>query len=466
MEKDKMSSNEIKYKTIGIHNFGIIRKSNIEIKPLTVFIGPNNCGKSSIMKLIHSFNLSNKNDFLDNIYLNTMRSIDFLNKGKLSLMDIVFDLSTHLKSKDQKPFKFQCFRLCELRKNDFLDYMGRKIEENIMDKFHTDSDELIAFNENEFRIQVSNAEIKKVKDGDFNIEFNSFSVKTDDEFKEKTGIKVFRDNKDIIMEFPTKMYDKETFEIFLIFYEIIFRIVFENILLENSYFIPSKRFELSSKDICLMNRFPVCKNPFEFFMDRLHFDSNKRGPFYNLACEFEMELGFQAVFADADVVRFRNPINNEFISSDLVSNSTWEMGLFILYLKHVVNEGDLLIIEEPEAHLHPVNHRIFVKYMVRAINQGLKIMISTNSDYIIGQIDNMINLGNLSQDNLSKLNYGKEDILNFNDINIYDFKRNMDGTYDVFNIDIKEDGLFEDNFRTVADELYGETVMIRNLSEV
>ena len=140
------------------------------------------------------------------------------------------------------------------------------------------------------------------------------------------------------------------------------------------------------------------------------------------------------------------------------------MSILILYLKYVLNEGDLLIIEEPEAHLHPANQRLLVKYFVKAINNGLKILITTHSDYIISQIDNMINLNSIHQDKLNDLNYVAEDILDFKDISIYNFKKNSDGTFNSEKIIINENGFIEDNFSKIADELYEETIFIRNSS--
>ena len=39
---------------LGVKNFGPMESANISLKPLTILLGPNNCGKSHIAKLIHS----------------------------------------------------------------------------------------------------------------------------------------------------------------------------------------------------------------------------------------------------------------------------------------------------------------------------------------------------------------------------------------------------------------------------
>lgn len=45
----------IEKNNIKVNNFGIIKDANIDISPLTIFIGPNSSGKSFIAKLIHYF---------------------------------------------------------------------------------------------------------------------------------------------------------------------------------------------------------------------------------------------------------------------------------------------------------------------------------------------------------------------------------------------------------------------------
>ena len=50
------------------------------------------------------------------------------------------------------------------------------------------------------------------------------------------------------------------------------------------------------------------------------------------------------------------------------------------------------------------------------------------------------------------------------DINIYSFKRNDDETYNAEKILIEKDGFTEDAFSKITDELYDETIRIRNMS--
>jgi hypothetical protein len=63
------------------------------------------------------------------------------------------------------------------------------------------------------------------------------------------------------------------------------------------------------------------------------------------------------------------------------------------YLRHVAQRGDLLMVDEPELNLHPENQRRVARLFARLINLGIKVFITTHSDYIIKEMNTLIMLG-------------------------------------------------------------------------
>jgi ABC-type branched-subunit amino acid transport system ATPase component len=62
------------------------------------------------------------------------------------------------------------------------------------------------------------------------------------------------------------------------------------------------------------------------------------------------------------------------------------------YLKHEAQIGDLLMVDEPELNLHPENQRRIARLFARLVNLGIKVFITTHSDYIIKELNTLIML--------------------------------------------------------------------------
>jgi ABC-type multidrug transport system ATPase subunit len=76
----------------------------------------------------------------------------------------------------------------------------------------------------------------------------------------------------------------------------------------------------------------------------------------------------------------------------LVSSSVKALSGLSFYLRHLAQRGNFLIIDEPELNLHPDNQRRVAKLLVRLARSGVKVMISTHSDYVIRELNNAIML--------------------------------------------------------------------------
>lgn len=92
------------------------------------------------------------------------------------------------------------------------------------------------------------------------------------------------------------------------------------------------------------------------------------------------------------------------------------------YLRHVASPGDLLIVDEPELNLHPANQRRVARLFARLLPVGIKVFITTHSDYIIKELNTLILL---SQDSprlqalAEREGYRQDERLDFRRVRVY-----------------------------------------------
>ena len=78
-------------------------------------------------------------------------------------------------------------------------------------------------------------------------------------------------------------------------------------------------------------------------------------------------------------------------SSSMVS----ELAPVVLYLRHVVQPGDTLIIEEPESHLHPTAQVEFTRLLAAATKAGIRVIMTTHSEWVLWELANLVRMSEL-----------------------------------------------------------------------
>lgn len=92
------------------------------------------------------------------------------------------------------------------------------------------------------------------------------------------------------------------------------------------------------------------------------------------------------------------------------------------YIMHMAKPDDILIIDEPELNLHPDNQRKTARLIAKLVNRGIRVILSTHSDYIIRELNNLIMLNEdfPSKSSLcNKYKYKEDEFLDSNKINAY-----------------------------------------------
>ena len=79
------------------------------------------------------------------------------------------------------------------------------------------------------------------------------------------------------------------------------------------------------------------------------------------------------------------------------SSMVSELAPVILYFRYVVGPNDILIIEEPEAHLHPAMQVEFMRHLAVAVRAGFRIMLTTHSEWVLEELANLVHLSSLTE---------------------------------------------------------------------
>lgn len=72
------------------------------------------------------------------------------------------------------------------------------------------------------------------------------------------------------------------------------------------------------------------------------------------------------------------------------SSMVSELAPVVLYLRHIVKLGNVLIIEEPESHLHPAMQVEFMRQLSVLVNAGVKVIVTTHSEWLLEELANIV----------------------------------------------------------------------------
>lgn len=120
------------------------------------------------------------------------------------------------------------------------------------------------------------------------------------------------------------------------------------------------------------------------------------GPFADLADELENAiLGGHLKFSDQGDLEYTltQGASKSHLRLHESASMVKSLASLVIHLRYHACADQRLYIDEPELNLHPDNQRKIARVLAKAVNRGLKILISTHSDYIIRELNNLIMLG-------------------------------------------------------------------------
>jgi predicted ATPase len=434
-------------------NLGAIKKADIEVGNLTVICGKNNTGKTYLSYAV--WGLLNNKHFYPTTSLNFVKEIFMKTIEKLNLIEIInentsIELDLKYFENDFKNYLNEIFNkkisnIFQVFKNDKTDFINTKIE---FDK------NFINFNYNE----------------EYNAEYRIFTIKKErDEslFKINLNRAVNNINENILISLLLfLLWNYLTRSEILIFTaqrESIF--FFKNYVEKvNSEIVTNLQLNKNDNDFLNhLNYLPLPLNSNIDIVREFSQNSTYQNSLNSLANEVEnlLEVKFNVI---DNQIYIEN--NNSNIPINFVSSSIRQLAGLHYFIKHIANKNQLLMIDEPELGLHPENQVKLARLLVKLVNAGVKVWITTHSDFIIKEFNNLLMLSNDIPEKkalLEEFGYQEDEILKKEDFRPYIAYYDKElGGCTVKLVEIDEYGMKETTFDDEIDNINHRTHVISN----
>ena len=402
---------------IAVEDFGPIEKAEIDLRPLTVFVGESNTGKTYLAALIHSLHKSfdgftqfpwsyRSQTNIGFTYRSVARHVSNQEELDREIFEILEKLNSHgrtFKFSDL-PDRMRIMLESDLNRTD-------SIEEKLRLYYDLETiSDIIRSARNSSNIFSCSLNISNV-----NQTLWSFDMKNDGTHSTAHGLingdmVIYTDNRKsrrVALDFDD--------------FRRMFRI---NRREENSsYYLPAARSGIMQSHgiitMSLYNRttkvglelFPEIPTFSGLVVDFLNQIVN-----YNEVKGSSDEINSIANYLEIEVLQGRIEVKKpagisypEYLyypkqseialrmsqSSSMVS----ELTPLVTYLRRYVKRGDTLIIEEPESHLHPRAQTLVAIALARLVRAGVRVIITTHSEWLLEQIANLIREGELKDHN-------------------------------------------------------------------
>lgn len=231
-------------------------------------------------------------------------------------------------------------------------------------------------------------------------------------------------------------------------------------LTQNRFFIQNKKIELPSLPEPLS----------DYFIDLSTLNKkNVNKEFEKVTSKIEEEILFGKVEYDDETKKIMYIPNGLDLKLDLseASSMVAELSPIVVFLRHIYNNKfqtekhfipyflmesrkkrkpnkSVIFIEEPEAHLHPEIQVKIVEVFADLVKLGVKVIMTSHSNYILNKINNLILDRKISDSSISAYHLVKSDL----------------GCVINSNMHTSNEGIFDDNFTDITRDLYEERMKI------
>lgn len=400
---------------ISVQNFGPITRADIDLRPLTVFVGESNTGKTYLAALLYALH----QNFEGLTRFPRLHQAIFLMNGRYRWPRGRPDIQACLEERQDvleklnlpgKPFKFsdlpQSLR-AQLQRN--LDG-SESLDDDLKRCFDIGSvSELIRstsdFLHNEMAITL---EVREDKQTCWT--FNMRNSGSDTTMKGHV-------DENLVLLSPQDLAGREILD----FGEVVRLLRVSRWESLNAYYLPAARSGIMQSHRVIarslvksatrvgVNRFreiPTFSGMIADFLEQIIGYEDRNGAWDEMTgianlLEEEVLRGKievkRAVAEGYPEFLYRSKETSRPLRMSQSSSMVSELAPLVLFLRGIVRPGDLLIIEEPESHLHPGAQTAIALTLARLVQAGVQVIVTTHSYWFLQQLGNLILEGELEK---------------------------------------------------------------------
>ena len=397
---------------IKFSNLGSIQETELDLRPLTVIIGPNNSNKTYIAYSIYGLWQS----AAKTIRINEIQNLDFREEQEGNWSIPIDEKLSEFFIKDAEE-------------------TAKKFQGSLLESFFQDSSSKL-FSQTSFEMIIDTQDVRKAIDQ--LIQQEVFSLEP---FFSTDGIslKISDENNFLVFQLQSKNKEESiNFRKLFLFHrspEIVFIYLFKQALFSNSLPLPAERNAFINTYKMLGNRrYKMLKEtqrelfsisgsstrqldllkeqgdirypqPVEDFLDFLSdielqeipkTNSSNKNEFQKLADEIEKQLqnknktNLKPTKLGGKEIKV---LVKKGLEIDIynASSSVKQLAPLLLYLRFRASKGDFLVIDEPEMNLHPESQAKLLEALSILVNLGVRIFLTTHSPYVMAHLNNLVN---------------------------------------------------------------------------
>ena len=448
-----------------VENLGKIKSATIDLsKDLTIFCVPNNTGKTFLSYAIYGLSdpISWGVEIIPSLHSQLM---ELESKGvvEVNLFDLIFENKEIIYKNNSKSLKSKLPILLGVESNQF--------ENSSLKLFWDDSTLFDEIKKADFQLNFSSmgqfsVDFGKGNNSEFlKISFQRLAFKENDNFNYEYSVGLIHNT---ILQFLALPIG---FPSFFLTAERSGVTVFGKELLSNRFDVTSKlqtleeskRSDYLKKKTNLYSK--AIQDAIQFQNIIPNFKSEaKISQIDFLADQIEEEILRGKISTDdsGDVYYSTNEIR---VSIQQAASTIKSMTSLILFLRYRARSGSSLFIDEPELNLHPDNQRLIARIIAQIVNAGIKVFISTHSDYIIRELNNLILLKKFSDTDKTKelmdrYSYEEKELLNPDKVGVYSFEHIEDGKVVVESLPLTDSGI---NINSINKAINNQNVIAQDI---